>query len=118
MITGVHTVIFNRDPEATRRFFAESLGMPAVDAGGGWLIFALPPAELGIHPTDASGSHEIFLMCDDIHTTVAELTAKGVEFAAPIEDQRFGLVTRMKIPGDAEVSLYQPKHPAAITLTG
>jgi catechol 2,3-dioxygenase-like lactoylglutathione lyase family enzyme len=116
MITGVHAVIFTQDAEATRRFFRDTLDMPSVDAGGGWLIFALPPAELGVHPAEGPGHHELFLMCDDIRATVAELAGKGVEFG-PIEDQRFGLVTRMKIPGDAELSLYQPKHPTAIAPT-
>src|SRR5712691_11602325 len=82
------------------------------------LIFALPPAELGIQPIDDSenGFHELYLMCDDIEQTVNELTAKGVEFLKPIENAGFGLVTRFKIPGGAELALYQPRHPTAISL--
>ena len=116
MITGVHALIFNKDADAVRAFVRDVLGFSSVDAGHGWLIFALPPAELGIHPTEADqpGFHELYLMCDDIEQTVAELTAKGVEFAGPVEDQGFGLSTRLKIPGGAELALYQPRHPTAI----
>jgi hypothetical protein len=103
------------------------LELPNVDAHGGWLIFKLPPAELGIHPagTDGdpvaeapSGHHELYLMCDDVEATVAELAAKGVEFTAPIEDQGFRLPTRLRVPGAGEIGLYQPKHPVAYGLDG
>ena len=116
MISGVHALIFNKDADGVRAFFRDVLGFGSVDAGGGWLIFALPPAELGVHPTDDDqpGFHELYLMCDNIQQTVGELKAKGVEFPSPIEDQRFGLVTRFKIPGGAELALYQPRHPTAI----
>ena len=80
MITGVHAIIFNQDADGVRAFFRDTLGFSSVDAGHGWLIFALPPAELGIHPTDGPGNHELYLMCDDIQKTVEELQAKGVEF--------------------------------------
>jgi predicted enzyme related to lactoylglutathione lyase len=118
MITGVHAIIFNQDADAVRTFFRDTLGFPSVDAGGGWLIFALPPAELGIHPTDDKGFHELYLMCDDIHTTVEELQAKGVEFLNPVSDAGFGLMTSFKIPGGAELALYQPRHPTAIQQPG
>src|SRR4051794_20810342 len=116
VITGVHALIFNHDADALRAFFRDVLGMSSVDAGHGWLIFALPPAELGIHPIEANekDSHELYLMCDDINRTVEDLKAKGVEFPKPIEDQGFGLVTRFSIPGGAELALYQPRHPTAI----
>jgi hypothetical protein len=116
MITGVHALIFNKDADAVRAFVRDVLGFASVDAGGGWLIFALPPAELGVHPTEAGqpGFHELYLMCDDIKQTVAELEGKGVDFVGPIEDQGFGLTRRMKIPGGAELSVYQPRHPTAI----
>src|SRR2546423_8868989 len=118
MITGVHALIFNRDADAVRAFFRDVLGFPSVDVGGGWLIFALPPAELGVHPIDASqsGRHELYLMCDDIHKTVDELKTKGVEFPKGIEDQGFGLMTSFTIPGGAEIALYQPRHPTAMQL--
>ena len=116
VITGVHAIIYNPDAEGVRAFFRDTLGFSAVDAGGGWLIFALPPAELGVHPIDEGGHHELYLMCDDIEQTVKELEAKGVEFPKPIENAGFGLVTRFTIPGGAEVALYQPRHPTAIQL--
>ena len=118
MITGAHAIIFNHDADAVRAFFRDVLGFKSVDAGGGWLIFALPPAELGVHPIDSTetGFHELYLMCDDIEQTVKELEAKGVEFPKPIENAGFGLVTRFTIPGGAEVALYQPRHPTAIQL--
>ena len=114
MITGVHAIIFNQDADAVRAFFRDILGFSSVDAGGGWLIFALPPAELGIHPTDDAGKHELYLMCDDIEATVKELQHKGVEFPNPIAEAGFGLMTSFKIPGGAELALYQPKHPTAV----
>lgn len=114
MITGVHGLIFSDDAAGVRAFFRDVLGFASVDAGGGWLIFALPPAEVGIHPAEGDSHHELHLMCDDIEATVAELKAKGAEFTTPIEDQGFGLITRFRIPGGAELSIYQPKHKTAI----
>ena len=84
MITGIHALLFSKEADEVRAFFRDVLGFESVDAGGGWLIFALPPAELGIHPTDGSPRQELYLMCDDIQQTVDELTAKGVEFPKPI----------------------------------
>jgi predicted enzyme related to lactoylglutathione lyase len=110
MITGVHTVIFTREAERDRAFFRDVLELPSVDAGGGWLIFALPPAELAAHPAEQSGHHELYLMCDDIHATIAELQAKGVDVARPISDEGFGLVTAIRLPGGGELGLYQPRH--------
>lgn len=104
MITGTHAIIYANDAERARAFFRDVLELPNVDAHGGWLIFKLPPAELGIHPAgtygdpvaeEPSGLHELYLMCDDVEATVAELAAKGVEFTALIEDQGFGLLTRL-----------------------
>jgi catechol 2,3-dioxygenase-like lactoylglutathione lyase family enzyme len=114
MITGVHAVLFAQDAEATRAFLRDTLGLESVDAGGGWLIFALPPAELAVHPAQQSGRHEIYLMCDDIEASVAELTAMGVEFTRPVSDEGFGLVTALKVPGGGELGLYEPRHPTAI----
>jgi catechol 2,3-dioxygenase-like lactoylglutathione lyase family enzyme len=117
MIIGTHAIIFTPEAEAVREFFRDTLGFRSVDAGGGWLIFALPPAELGIHPIEEGGHHELYLMCDDIQQTVAELRAKGVEFSGEITDARFGQMVSFNIPGGAEMSLYQPKHPMAIEVT-
>jgi catechol 2,3-dioxygenase-like lactoylglutathione lyase family enzyme len=112
MITGAHAVIFTRDAEALREFLRDVLGFPSVDAGGGWLIFALPPAELAAHPAGAeSGEHRLYLMCDDIEATVAELREKGVQFAGPVTDQGFGLMTAIELPGGGELGLYEPRHP-------
>lgn len=113
-INGVHALIFSPDADGVRAFFRDVLGFSSVDAGGGWLIFALPPAELGVHPTDDAGHQELYLMCDDIEQTVEQLKAKGVEFPNPIQDAGFGRVTSMRIPGSSELALYQPKHPVAI----
>ncbi len=122
MITGTHALIYTGDADATRAFFRDVLELPNIDADRGWLIFKLPPAELGIHPTGAdehaSGVHRISLMCDDIETTVARLEEKGVQFTMPIEDQGYGLVTVMVVPGGAELGLYEPRHPVAYDLDG
>ena len=113
MINGAHVVIHTKDAEAVRAFFRDLLGLSFVDAGHGWLIFALPPAELGIHPTDSDledGRHQLYLMCDDVEATVRELKDKGVEFTQPIKDAGWGLLTAMRIPRDGELYLYQAKH--------
>ena len=114
MVTGVHAIIFSRDPEADRAFFKDVLGFPAVDAGGGWLIFALPPAELAVHPADGDARHELYLMCDDIRATINSLRASGVEFTRPVSDEGWGLITAFAIPGGGELALYEPRHPSPI----
>jgi hypothetical protein len=114
VITGVHALVFSGDADGVRAFLGEVLGPPAVDAGGGWPIFALPPAELAVHPAEGAGGHELYLMCDDIAATVRELEAKGVRFAGPVTDQGWGLVTRIQLPGGGELGLYEPRHPTAI----
>ena len=114
MITGVHAIVYNKQAEKLRTFFRDVLALPFVDAGHDWLLFALPPAELGIHPTREEGSHELYLLCDDLAATLAELQAKGVEVAEPISEQPWGLLAAIKIPGDDELRIYQPLHPTAI----
>lgn len=109
-MNGVHAILFGEDAEAARAFFRDVLDLKGVDAGGGWLIFALPPAELAVHPGDKA-SHELYLMCDDLEATMAELTAKGVEFVEPVTDAGWGLLTRLKVPGAGELGLYEPRHP-------
>lgn len=109
MIAGAHTILYAEDADAARAFFCDVLGFPAVDAHGGWLIFALPPGELALHP-GTSGQHELYFMCHDIEQTVAELKEKGVEFVAPVTDEGFGLMTRFKVPGAGNVGLYEPRH--------
>jgi catechol 2,3-dioxygenase-like lactoylglutathione lyase family enzyme len=115
MITGVHAVIFTTDAEADRAFFRDVLELRSVDAGGGWLIFALPPAELAAHPGDEDSHHELYLMCDDVHATVEELKTKGVEFSRSVSDEGFGLVTAIRLPGGGEVGLYEPRHPTPLS---
>lgn len=114
MVTGVHAILFAQDAVAARTFISDVLGWPSVDAGDGWLIFALPPAELAVHPAEESPRHELFLLCDDVEATVEELRSKGVEVTAPIADRGFGLVTSIRIPGAGEMGLYQPKHPSPL----
>jgi catechol 2,3-dioxygenase-like lactoylglutathione lyase family enzyme len=112
MITGAHAIIYSSAADEVRAFLRDVLGFASVDAGGGWLVFALPPAELAVHPAEGAGSHELYLMCDDIDATVVELTAKGVE-CAPVSDQGWGRLTSMTLPDGNELALYQPRHPTA-----
>src|SRR5919108_6529609 len=98
MITGAHTVIFSEDAEALRAFLRDVLELPSVDAGGGWLIFGLPPAEVAAHPAEEGGKHELYLMCDDIEATVRELEGKGVEFSGGVSDEGWGLLTSIALP--------------------
>jgi catechol 2,3-dioxygenase-like lactoylglutathione lyase family enzyme len=118
MIAGTHTILFAEDAERARAFLRDVLGLDAVDAGEGWLIFALPPSEVAVHPGSGwgrgPGHHVLFLMCHDIERTVDELKAKGVEFTAPIEDEGWGLVTQLRLPGAGEIGLYEPRHPSPL----
>jgi catechol 2,3-dioxygenase-like lactoylglutathione lyase family enzyme len=114
VITGVHAIVFTHDADQTRAFFRDTLGFDSVDAGGGWLIFALPPAELAAHPTDEHPHHELYFMCDDIHATVEGLKTKGVEFTTGITDERWGRTTTLKLPGGGHVALYEPSHPSPL----
>ena len=111
MINGVHAIVFSQEAEQVRAFFSETLGLSSVDAGGGWLIFALPPAELAVHPADTA-SHQLYLMCDDIHATLAELKAKGVEVTGEVADRGWGLLSSIRLPDGAEFGIYEPRHPA------
>jgi catechol 2,3-dioxygenase-like lactoylglutathione lyase family enzyme len=127
MITGTHAIIYAEDAEKARAFFRDILAFPYVDAHGGWLIFKMPPAELGIHPAGGvgdpksgapNGHHEVYLMCENVEETVADLTAKGVEFTSAIEDQGFGRLVRLRVPGAGTIGLYQPRHATAYDLEG
>ena len=118
MITGAHTIVYTQDADALRAFFRDVLELPCVDAGEGWLIFGLPPAELAAHPAEpmpggakTGGRHELYLICDDIEATVRELTTRGAEFATPVSDQGWGLLTTIRLPGGGELGLYEPRHP-------
>jgi predicted enzyme related to lactoylglutathione lyase len=118
MITGVHAIVFNGDPEATRALFRDALDLRYVDAGGGWLIFALPAAEIAAHPADERPHFDLYLMCDDVHEEARKLKAKGVELARPISEESFGLVTAIVLPGGSELGLYQPTHPSPLLPKG
>lgn len=112
MITGAHMIVYSTDAEADRTFLRDILGLPWVDAGHGWLIFALPPAELACHPAPQNGNHEIYLMCDDIAGTIQSLKARHVECAPPA-DLAWGSLTHVPLPGGGRLGLYQPKHRVA-----
>ena len=113
MITGAHAIIYSSAADETRAFLRDVLGFRSVDAGGGWLIFALPPAEVAVHPTDGDSVHELYLMCDNLDATMADLSAKGVE-CAPVSEERWGSVTSLTLPGGVTLGLYEPRHPTAI----
>jgi len=112
MITGMHAIVFSPDAAKVREFFADVLNLRSVDAGSGWLIFALPPAELAVHPADGAARHELYLMCDDIQATLAELRAKGAEVARDVTDQGWGLLAAIRLPDGGEFPIYQPRHPS------
>ena len=117
MINAVHAMIFAEDADKTRAFLRDVLRLEHVDAGGGWLIFALPPAEVGVHSVEGGEKphHRLYFMCDDIHRTVDELKRKGVEFTGGVMDQGWGLLTSMRIPGGGEIALYQPRHDSPLS---
>lgn len=117
MFIGAHTILYSSDADADRAFFGDVLNFDSVDAGGGWLIFGLPPGELACHPSEGTSSYELYLMCEDVYATVEALRAKGVEFTQEISDQGWGLLTAIKTPSGSELGLYQPKHPTAIGST-
>jgi predicted enzyme related to lactoylglutathione lyase len=118
-ITGAHAILFSGDAAADRAFLADVVGLSSVDAGGGWLIFALPPAELAVHPAPADGGGcELYLMCDDLEATRRELEAKGAEFAGGVTEQRWGLVTAIALPGGGRLGLYEPRHASPLLPSG
>jgi hypothetical protein len=109
MLTGAHTVIYSTNPEADRAFFRDVLKLTKVDVGGGWLIFGLPPAELAVHPSDKNDVHEFYLMCDDVEAFVAEMKKRNIACGS-VQNQGWGLLTRLTLPGGGEVGIYQPRH--------
>jgi catechol 2,3-dioxygenase-like lactoylglutathione lyase family enzyme len=118
MITGAHVIIYSQDADADRAFIRDVLGFAGVDAGGGWLIFKLPPAEVAVHPTDGPPTHELYLMCDDLEGLLAELAAQGVEVSAPPTNQGWGVLASVKLPSGADLPVYEPRHPVAYDLGG
>jgi catechol 2,3-dioxygenase-like lactoylglutathione lyase family enzyme len=117
VISGAHVILYSKDAEADRAFFRDVLGFPSVDAGRGWLIFALPPAEAAFHPSDQNGHHELYFLCDDVKAEIAALAKKNVK-CSEVHEERWGSVTKVRLPGGGEVGLYQPKHPTALGLAG
>jgi catechol 2,3-dioxygenase-like lactoylglutathione lyase family enzyme len=115
MISGAHVIVYSRDAEADRAFFRDVLGFPSVDAGHGWLIFALPAAEAAFHPADDNGRHELYFMCDDLKAEMSALAKRGVPFSG-VTQERWGSITKLRLPGGGEVGLYQPKHKTALGL--
>jgi catechol 2,3-dioxygenase-like lactoylglutathione lyase family enzyme len=114
-ITGIHALIYSKDAPADRAFLRDVLGFPHVDDGDGWLIFKLPPAELGVHPDDRE-FHELYLMCDDIDATLAELRHRGAVILDGPTDRGFGVLATLRLPGGGALSIYEPRHAQAITL--
>ncbi len=110
----MHAIVFSPEAEKVRAFFGDVLGLSSVDAGGGWLIFAMPPAELAVHPADGDGRHELYLMCDNIYATLAELKDKGVELARDVADQGWGLLAAIRLPDGSEFPIYEPRHPSPL----
>ncbi len=110
MIYGAHALVYSRAPGEARALLDKILGTEKVDAGGGWLIFALPPAEIAVHPTDGAPGIDLYLMCQDIEKTILELRAKGVKFSQPVREVSWGRVCAIALPGGGELGLYQPRH--------
>jgi hypothetical protein len=109
MINGAHAIIYSRDADADRGFFQDVLKLPSVDVGGGWLIFGLPPSEVAVHPTEGEGSHELYLMCEDVAAFVKVMTARGMP-CGPVQNQGWGLLTEVTLPGGGKLGVYQPRH--------
>ncbi len=117
-ITGVHALVYTSEPEALRAVFRDVFRWKHVDAGDGWLVFALPPAEVGVHPADGTARHELSLICDDVRATMTELQASGIEFAGDPEDEGWGITVTMLLPGGPRMLLYEPRHETAIAAAG
>jgi|SRR5579884_2549635 len=114
MITGIHAIVYSRHAAGVRAFLSDVLELRSVDAGGGWPIYAAPPAELAVHPTDEEPEHELYFMCDDINATVAQLAARGVKTTSPVQDRGWGLVTSIELADGERIGLYEPRHPSPL----
>jgi hypothetical protein len=115
VISGAHVIVYSKDAEADRVFFRDVLRLASVDAGHGWLIFALPPAEAAFHPAEDNDRHELYFMCADLRAAMRDLARKNVS-CSPVQEERWGSLTRISLPGGGHVGLYQPKHPTALPL--
>jgi predicted enzyme related to lactoylglutathione lyase len=109
MITGAHSIIYSTDPDADRAFLRDVLKLTNVDVGGGWLIFGLPPAEVAVHPSDENDVHELYLMCDDIEAFISEIKKHGIA-SSPVQDESWGWISRLTLPGGGKLGVYQPRH--------
>lgn len=116
MIFGAHVILYSKDATADRAFLREVLGLTSVDAGHGWLIFALPPTEVAVHPSAENGQQELYFMCDDLEAEISTLREKGI-LCSEVQAARWGSITHIRLPGGGDVGLYQPKHPIALTRT-
>ncbi|MFF9143844.1 VOC family protein [Streptomyces sp. NPDC055051] len=116
MFTGAHVILYTPDAEADRAFLRDVAGFPHVDAGRGWLVFRLPPAEVAVHPTEDEPKHELYLMCEDLTRTLTALEDKGAEISRAISDQGWGLLAAVRLPSGTELPLYEPRHPTALDL--
>ncbi|WP_282698017.1 extradiol dioxygenase [Streptomyces sp. CC208A] len=116
MFSGAHVILYTRDAEADRDFLKDVAGLPHVDAGRGWLIFRLPPAEIAVQPTEGEPKHEVYLMCEDLARTLTALEDKGAEISRAITDQGWGLLSAVRLPSGTELPLYEPRHPTAYDL--
>ena len=115
MISGAHVILYSKDAEADRAFLRDALGFASADAGHGWLIFALPPAEVAVHPSEDNERPELYLMCVDLNAAISALKDKGVS-GLEVHEQRWGTVTSLQLPGGGHIGLYQPKHPTALEI--
>jgi catechol 2,3-dioxygenase-like lactoylglutathione lyase family enzyme len=113
MIRGAHVILYSSDAAADRVFLRDVLELPAADAGGGWLILQLPPAEVAVHPAESSGATELYLVCDDIEESVADLGQRGVTFDGPVSDQGWGRLATIRLPGGGRLGIYEARHPTA-----
>ena len=113
MIRGAHVILYSTDADADRAFLAGLLALPAVDAGGGWPILQLPPAEVAVHPADVSGAAELYLVCDDVEETVADLERRGIAVDGPVTDQGWGRLATIRLPGGGRLGVYEARHPTA-----
>jgi hypothetical protein len=119
MITGAHSIIYSKSPDVDRAFLRDVLNLPNVDVGDGWLIFGLPPAEVAVHPSDVNDVHEFYFICDDVEALVAEMRRRKIA-CAPIQNQGWGLLTQVTLPGGGQIGVYQPRHarPKSVRVRG
>jgi hypothetical protein len=115
VISGAHVIVFSKDAEADRTFFRDALGFASVDAGHGWVIFALPPAEVAFHPAAENDRHELYFMCEDLEAERKRLAQNNVE-CSTVQEERWGSIIKIRLPGGGQVGVYQPKHPTALHL--